>query len=572
MTELTDYLDPEGFIDIPAIQNDDLLGELFPGLLPEVEDIRKKDFPQLVEQGRAYLDNGATTQEPISVIQEFSDWRIARIRGSNHSRWSQEAIDAQTDFDASKTTLRNYLGAQNYHIAITSGTTESSNLVATRFDYQPGDLLVVSFMEHNSQIITARNFAKRAGVEVAYMPSTPEGKLDLAGLQEIIETTEHDRLFMNLVHVSNVTGATNPVKEIREMLGEEAIIYLDMAQSAAHMPIDLDDLGVDFAGLSAHKMYGPFGLGALLVKQGSEKYLNNLVLGGGAVDFVTPDLELPVGEPERFELGTKNLEGAHEWALSLDWISKIGINRIQAHEKELGKYFASELTKIDGVQILGYDEARSASIITFNVGGHGRMMHGRVAQKLDSDGTIVRNGCFCAHVYTAALTDTEQYGRERLEEYLHDYVPGPADNVVPGGVRLAFAPYNTMEEAYNTVQKVREIADMMMNTPVDVNMAWIAHVNEQEKLFRDPIDPRDIELDARTPGNGAAHYSHLALHPITLKDEGFEVGDKTFDQFGLAGEAFEAFSSGFSGKKNPNGKMYHYQSGIAMADRYVNNA
>lgn len=581
------FLTADGFIDINRIKDEKLVQNFFPGLLPEVEEIRKKDFPELYETERVYLDNGATTLEAKSVRKEYEKWRNNRTRGSNHSWFNKEAREAQGDFLDSKGIIRDFLGAKNYYVALTSGTTEGSVALALRFDYKPSDLVIISEMEHNSQILPIRKFTRKLGIDMVYAPITPTGTLDLNALESIVGKSKHERILMNLVHTSNVTGVTNPVNDIKKILGERGIIYLDIAQSTAHTPINLDELGVDFAGLSAHKVYGPMGVGALLIKKSSDKYLNNSILAGGAVDFVTPEFEVPVMSPERFELGTKNLEGAHEFALALKWLSKIGVSRVQAHEKELGKYFTKELAKINGVQILGHDPERSTGITTFNVGSHARMMHGRVAQRLNDDGIAVRNGCFCSHIYTAQLTDTVQYSEVRLQEYFEKYAPGPGDFIVPGGVRVAFGAYNTLEEASKTIQSIRKIAKDMTERPVSAEMAWISHINDIQwkkndlLFFRDRIDPRDIECIADSGSSNPKKYSTMALYPVTLTKESMNLDTRvnpsylanpsekmpdaiSYPQYGTGTNQFKAFKAGFNNHSRPNSCIGAYNAGKKM--------
>ena len=316
---LKNYLGKDGFIDVPSIISDKAEFDLCPDLLPNVYEIRKRDFPLLDGTTRIYLDSTATSQEPQSVKDRMHFYRKTHLRGSNHSKNSREAAEYQERNDEAREKIRNFFKASNYIVGITGGTTDASNYVATRFPFEQGDTLILTNMEHNSQIRTARNFAERAGAKVKYVPvSLPEGKLDLDYLKWLASRMKKGKVLLNLVHVSNVTGVINPVDEIRDILGDRGFIYLDMAQSAGHMPIDLDDLDSDFAGISSHKIYGPMGIGTIFVNKKSKRYVRNNISGGSAVDLVSKWFTAYADAPARFEPGTQDLEGAIEWGFTID--------------------------------------------------------------------------------------------------------------------------------------------------------------------------------------------------------------------------------------------------------------
>jgi len=451
------YADAEGFIDLKKVYADGKQSEFFPDILPELVDIIARDFPEL-EKRRIYFDNAATSQEPQSVRDLAFSRRRNFLRGSNHSKNSEEAKRAQREYELCKDSLKSFFHADNYDIGFTSGTTESSNLVSTRFAFNKGDLLILTEMEHTSQMVTARNFAKLNGADVEYVPVSPfDGRLDLGFLQSIVEHYKPGKILMNLVHVSNVTGIINPVSEIKSILGKDAKIYLDIAQSAGHLPINLDELDVDFAGASSHKMYGPMGVGALFVKKSSQQYLNNLVMGGGAVKYVTLDYDTSAEAGERFELGTRNLEGILEWKFAIDWLESIGLERAHKHETGVASYFISELKKIKSVNILGLDnfsKGDKTGVIAFNVGEHKLKNHQKVAVALDNYGISVRNGCFCARPYIAKLMGFHQLP---LQEILDAKQEG-RELQLPGAIRISFGLYNTLEEADKAIYAIRSIA------------------------------------------------------------------------------------------------------------------
>jgi cysteine desulfurase/selenocysteine lyase len=405
------------------------------------------------------LDSTATSLEPLSVINKMHEYRTIHIRGSNHSKNSAEAKEAQERNDEARQKIQYFFNAKTYIVGFTGGTTDTSNYVATRFPFEQGDTLILTDMEHNSQILTARNFAERAGARVKYVPvSLPEGKLDLNYLRKAVSKKDKGKVLLNLVHVSNVTGVINPLDEIRDILGDRGFIYLDMAQSAGHMLIDLDDLDMDFAGISSHKMYGPMGIGAIFINKKSKRYVRNNISGGSAVDLVSKWFTAYADAPERFEPGTQDLEGAVEWGFTIDYLKKIGMDRIEKHDKELGKYFVGELEKIKGIRIYGPKDFKDrTAVVTFNNTHMGRN-HEEFAQRLDRYGISVRDGCFCAHMYTSQLLGAPRILQEFRTLAMKGGVIPKGLLMIPGAVRASFAFYNTLEDAYKAVIAINAIS------------------------------------------------------------------------------------------------------------------
>jgi len=456
---LENYVGRDGLLDVPKILAKGAEFDLFPGLLPDVHEIRRKDFPLFAALSRIYLDNTATSQEPQSVKDRMHEYRKTHIRGSNHSENSKEAAEYQTRNEEARQKIREFFNADSYVIGFTGGTTDTSNFIAARFPFEKGDSLILTDMEHNSQVLTARNIAARSGAEVLFIPvSLPEGRLRLDCLERAVSKRGKGKILLNLVHVSNVTGAINPVKEIRGILGDRGFVYLDMAQSAGHVPIDLDDLDVDFAGISSHKMYGPMGIGAIFVNKRSERYVGNNISGGSAVDLVSKWFTAYAGGHKRLEPGTQDLEGAIEWGFAIDYLKGIGTDKIEKHDRELGEYFVGELRKIKGLKIYGPREFENRiAVVTFNNAAMGRN-HEDLAQQLDRHGISVRDGCFCAHIYTSQLLGAPRLVHEIRTGLLNVGFPkGPL--MIPGAVRASFAFYNTMEEAYKAVVAIRAITE-----------------------------------------------------------------------------------------------------------------
>lgn len=429
------------------------------GLLPNIDKIRSRDFPLFEKYGRIYLDSTATSQEPQSVKDKMHEYRSTHIRGSNHSKNSAEAREAQQRQEESREKLKRFFGSYNYLTGFTAGTTDSSNWVATRFPFEKGDVLVITEAEHNSQILTARNMAREKGADVYYVPvNLPDGRLDLERFRKIVSQRKKGKILLDLVHASNVSGVINPVEEIREILGNRGFIYLDMAQSAGHIPINLDKLDVDFAGLSAHKIYGPTGIGAVFINKKSQRYITNRISGGSAVDLISEWFTNSPKSQARFEPGTQNLEGVIEFGFVLDYLKEIGMDKIEAHDQEVGKYFLGQLLKIPGVNIYGPTDFKNrTSTIAFNVGSYKRKNYDKVAQELDKEGISLRDGCFCAHIYAAQLLGIPKILNDARAGLMKIGVSAELMKL-PGAVRASFAFYNTPEEAYTALTKIEKIA------------------------------------------------------------------------------------------------------------------
>jgi cysteine desulfurase/selenocysteine lyase len=453
------YENKEGFIDLLKMKEDGKLSEFYPQLLGDLDDLRVKDFPLFEKQDRVYLDNAATTQEPQSVKDRMYEYRSAHIRGSSHSKNSAEAREVQRMFDEARRKVQDFFHADNYVVAFTSGTTGSSNFIATRFPFRRGDSLILTDMEHNSQILSARNFAKKADANIYYVPiASKEGRLDLDNLRRTMSKTKRGKVLMNLVHVSNFSGVVNPVEEIRDILGDRGFIYLDMAQSAGRMPIDLDALDVDFAGISAHKMYGPMGMGAVFVNKRSVRSIGDAVSGGSAIDMVSKWFTVPAGYPDKYEPGTQDLEGAIEWGFAIDYLEGIGMDRIEAHEEELGRYFLKELQKIEGVRVYGPLEFKDRiAVVTFNIGSFEKKTYEEVAREMDRRGISVRDGCLCAHIYAAQQIGLPKVLHEARAAFMS--VESLKDLITTiGAVRVSFGFYNSMEDAFKALRAIKEIA------------------------------------------------------------------------------------------------------------------
>ena len=401
-----------------------------------IEKIRA-DFPILAREvyGKplVYLDNAATTQKPLCVLdamrEEYLNVNANVHRGVHYL--SQQATDLH---EAAREKVRSFINARKTEeIVFTRGTTEAINLVASSFcqsQMKPGDEVVVTDMEHHSNIVPWQLQAERLGIVVKHLPITDDGRLVCC---ESIATylTERTKL-VSIAHVSNVLGAINPVADIIRMAHERNIpVLVDGAQSAPHMKIDVQALDCDFYAFSGHKMYGPTGIGVLY---GKEEWLEKLPPyqgGGEMIDKVTWERTTFERLPFKFEAGTPDYVASHGLATAIDYLGSIGLDRVEAHEQELTRYCMEQLQTIDGMTIYGPADNHDA-VVSFNVG---QIHHLDLGTLLDRLGIAVRTGHHCA-----------QPLMDRLG--------------VSGTVRASFALYNTKEEIDILVAGIRRVSQM----------------------------------------------------------------------------------------------------------------
>ena len=386
-------------------------------------DINKirEDFPILAREvyGKplVYLDNAATTQKPVCVLDAMRDEYLnvnANVHRGVHYL-SQQATDLH---EAAREKVRQFIHARKTEeIVFTRGTTEAINLVASSFcesQMQAGDEVLVTEMEHHSNIVPWQLQAMKRGIVVKHLPITDDGQL--VNCDEIATYMTERTKFVSLAHVSNVLGTVNPVKEIIRMAHEHGIpVLVDGAQSAPHMMIDVQDLDCDFFAFSGHKMYGPTGIGVLY---GKEEWLEKLPPyqgGGEMIDKVTWEKTTFERLPFKFEAGTPDFVATHGLATAIDYIQSIGFDAIQQHEQELTRYCMQQLLTIPDIHIYGPSKD---AVVSFNLG---TIHHLDVGTLLDRLGIAVRTGHHCA-----------QPLMDRLG--------------ISGTVRASFALYNTKEE------------------------------------------------------------------------------------------------------------------------------
>ncbi|WP_298793045.1 cysteine desulfurase [uncultured Allomuricauda sp.] len=401
----------------------------------DIQTIRK-DFPILNRKVNGkplvYLDNAATSQTPqqvIDAIVEYYHGYNANIHRGVHTL-SQEATDA---YEAARHKIQHHFSiAKSHEVILTSGTTHSINLVANGFSsfLKKGDEILVSAMEHHSNIVPWQMLCERTGGVLKVIPMNQNGELIMEEYHALL--SEKTKLvFCN--HVSNALGTINPIEEIIEAAHKVgAAVLIDGAQAAAHIKPDLQALDVDFYTVSAHKMCGPTGVGILYGKEEWLKKLPPYQGGGEMIEEVTFEKTTYADLPHKFEAGTPNICGGIAFGAALDYMNSIGFEAIAQYEDELIRYATDELLKIDGLRIYG-TAAQKTSVISFNIEGIHPYDIGTILDKL---GIAVRTGHHCAQ----PIMDFYQ---------------------IPGTVRASFSFYNTKEEVDVLVEGVKRSKNML---------------------------------------------------------------------------------------------------------------
>ena len=356
----------------------------------------KAEFPILNQEINGhplvYLDNAATTQKPIKVIEavkRYYEWDNANVHRGVHTLGSR-ATDA---YEGAREKVARFLNAPaSRQIIFTRGTTTALNLVASGYARQTlreGDEIVITPMEHHSNLIPWQQAAKATGATLKYIPLQPDGTISLADVESTV--TQRTKI-VSMTYVSNVLGTINPIAEVAKIAHKNgAIIVVDGAQSTPHMKVDVQALDVDFYAFSAHKMCGPTGIGALYGKAQLLERMEPIEFGGEMIDFVELYDSTWKELPWKFEGGTPIIAGAVGLGAAIDFLEEIGLDNIDRHEKKLTRYAMDSLSSIDGITIYGPREER-AGLVTFNLGD----VHPHdVATVLDTEGVAVRAGHHC---------------------------------------------------------------------------------------------------------------------------------------------------------------------------------
>lgn len=401
----------------------------------QIEDVRK-DFPILSKtiynKPLVYLDNAATTQKPLSVIEAMNN-EYLNVNSNVHRgvHWlSQQATELHEN---ARETLRKFINAKSTNeIIFTRGTTESINLVASSFVegfMNAGDEVIVSEMEHHSNIVPWQLQMARKGIALKVAPIDDEGNLDMEAFKKLF--SERTKL-VSIAHVSNVLGTVNPIDEIIQFAHSQGVpVLVDGAQSAPHFAIDVQAMDCDFFALSGHKMYGPTGIGVLY---GKEEWLDRMppYQGGGemieTVSFDKVTFEKP---PLKFEAGTPDYVATHGLATAVDYLLNLGMDNIQKHEAMLTKYAMEQLSTIKDIRFIGTPRQKDA-VVSFLVGDIHPFDLGTLLDRL---GIALRTGHHCAQPLMQRLG-------------------------IQGTVRASFGLYNTKEEIDVLVKGIERVAAM----------------------------------------------------------------------------------------------------------------
>lgn len=401
-------------------------------------DINKvrEDFPILSRQiyGKplVYFDNGATTQKPLCVLDamrnEYLNVNANVHRGVHYL--SQQATDLH---EAARETVRKFINAPKVEeVIFTRGTTESLNLVVSSFGdrfLSEGDEVIVSVMEHHSNIVPWQLLAAKKGIAIKVIPMTDEGDVIMEEYEKLFN--EKTRI-VSITQVSNVLGTINPVKEMIRIAHEHEVpVMVDGAQSTPHMKVDVLDLDCDFFAFSGHKIYGPTGIGVLY---GKEKWLDEMPPyqgGGEMIESVSFEKTTFEKLPFKFEAGTPDYVATHGLATALNYVTELGLDNIFAHEQELTRYAMEQMEEIPGMRLFGTSQHKDA-VISFLVGD---IHHLDMGTLLDRLGIAVRTGHHCA------------------EPLMHRLG-------ISGTVRASFALYNTKEEVDALVAGIKRVSHM----------------------------------------------------------------------------------------------------------------
>lgn len=396
----------------------------------------REDFPilsrKVYDRPLVYLDNGATTQKPLCVLdamrEEYLNVNANVHRGVHYL--SQQATDLH---EQAREKVRKFINAGSVNeIIFTRGTTESLNLVVSSFCdgfMSEGDEVIVSVMEHHSNIVPWQLQAARKGISLRVIPMNDKGELLLDEYEKLF--TERTKI-VSVTHVSNVLGTVNPVKEIVRIAHEHGVpVMVDGAQSTPHFAVDVQDIDCDFFAFSGHKMYGPTGVGVLY---GKEDWLDRMPPyqgGGEMIESVSFEKTVFEHLPFKFEAGTPDYVATHGLATAIDYISSIGIGNISRHEQELTKYCMERMQEIDGIRLFGTANDKDA-VVSFLVGD---IHHLDMGTLLDRLGIAVRTGHHCAQPLMIRLG-------------------------IQGTVRASFAMYNTKEEIDVLVEGIKRVSKM----------------------------------------------------------------------------------------------------------------
>lgn len=403
----------------------------------------KKDFPilfqEINDEPLVYLDNAATSQKPQQVLDALNTY-YQRDNANVHRGVHTLAERATAKYEMARQKVKTFINAkETAEVLFTRGTTTSLNWVAKSFgeaNVNEGDEIVISYMEHHSNIIPWQQLAKKQKATLRYIELTPTGELDLASAKKLITAKTK---IVAITHVSNVLGVVNPIAELTEIAHQVgAVMVVDGAQSVPHMAVDVQQLDVDFYAFSGHKMLAPTGIGVLYGKRSLLEKMEPIEFGGEMIDFVYLEDSTWKELPWKFEAGTPNIAGAIGLGAAIDYLTEVGMEDIHHYEQELVAYVVPKLQEIPGITIYGpTDPAKRTGVITFNLEG----VHPHdLATAMDMEGVAVRAGHHCA---------------QPLMNYLE----------VNSTARASFYFYNTKSDADTFIKALLATKEFFTNGP-----------------------------------------------------------------------------------------------------------
>ena len=396
----------------------------------------REDFPILSKKingsDLVYFDNAATSQTPTQVIQKIVEY-YENHNSNIHRGLHSLSADATNQYESSRKKIQNHFGIKNdYEVIFTSGTTHGINIVSSGLESQIGssDELIVSEMEHHSNIVPWQILCEKTGAKLRVIPMKDNGSIDIEAFKKMLNNNVK---FVFVNHVSNSLGTINPIKELIDLSHKNKTkVLIDGAQGAAHFKINLSEIDVDYYVASAHKLCGPTGVGFLYGKSELLEELPPYQGGGEMISSVTFDKTEYADLPHKFEAGTPNISGVIGFGAAIDYMNNIGFDNIEAHEQELLKYATDRLNKIPGIKIYG-DQVNKISVISFNLSNHHPSDIGSI---LDQFGIAVRTGQHCT-------------------QPIMDYYK------IPGTVRVSLSFYNTKSEIDLLIDALEKASTML---------------------------------------------------------------------------------------------------------------
>lgn len=396
----------------------------------------REDFPILSKKingsDLVYFDNAATSQTPTQVIQKIVEY-YENHNSNIHRGLHSLSADATNEYESSRKKIQNHFGIKNdYEVIFTSGTTHGINIVSSGLESQIGssDELIVSEMEHHSNIVPWQILCEKTGAKLRVIPMKDNGSIDIEAFKKMLNNNVK---FVFVNHVSNSLGTINPIKELIDLSHKNKTkVLIDGAQGAAHFKINLSEIDVDYYVASAHKLCGPTGVGFLYGKSELLEELPPYQGGGEMISSVTFEKTEYADLPHKFEAGTPNISGVIGFGAAIDYMNNIGFDNIEAHEQELLKYATDRLNKIPGIKIYG-DQVNKISVISFNLSNHHPSDIGSI---LDQFGIAVRTGQHCT-------------------QPIMDYYK------IPGTVRVSLSFYNTKSEIDLLIDALEKASTML---------------------------------------------------------------------------------------------------------------